>query len=247
MIRTQLSTEELTARWEDRRAVKNLMGKYALSFLVKKEKDIFNSFWCAEKSPRLGTNEGWYIGPEAVTGYYAAIHENALKKLAVLRTALPAQCEGKTDEELYGAGDLEYVALSTPVIEVGADGTAKGMWYCHGSRAELTAAGPVAYWTWRSYAVDFVKENGQWRILNMLVSEDVDHPCGQDWSRPEQPLPVLPEFEALQGLTIPEPTEKTVLRVKYSPERPFTRSPRLPEPYENFPDTFSYGGKEAFQ
>ena len=40
---------------------------------------------------------------------------------------------------------------------------------------------------------------------------------------------------------MPEPTVKAVLMENYYTDRPFTKSPKVPEPYETFADTFSYG------
>ena len=247
MQKLSYTTEELVSRWEDRRAVKNLMGKYGYCFLIKKEYTIFDSFWSKRGDVCLGMNGGWYLGREAVSGYYAAIDSALKAKRDILKGLFPDKVAGKSDEELYGIGDLEYVALSTPVVELGSDGTAKGMWYCHGSCAETGVSGPVAYWTWRSYAVDFVKEDGQWRIWHMLISEDVNCPSGQDWSQPYEGYPELPEFAALKDFTAPEPTVKTVLRELYHPDRPFSRLPEPPAPYEDFALTFSYGytGKEG--
>ncbi len=241
------STEELVSRWEDRRAVKNVMGKFAYSYLIKQEYKIFDSFWSGRDDVCLGTNDGWYLGREAVSGYYAAIDTALKAKRDILKKLFPRMVEGKSDEELYGIGDLEYVALSTPVVELGADGTAKGIWYCHGSCAETDTAGPVAYWTWRCYAVDFVKEGGNWRIWHMLVAEDVKCPAGRDWSGKDTAYPDRPEFEGLREYKLPAPTVPCVLREHYHPDRPFMKLPEPPEPYEKFENTFSYGfgGEEA--
>ena len=38
------SAEELVGRWEERREIKNLMGRYAVSFLLKREKTMFEDF-----------------------------------------------------------------------------------------------------------------------------------------------------------------------------------------------------------
>ena len=38
-----------------------------------------------------------------------------------------------------------------------------------------------------------------------------------------------------------EPDVPCTLREEYSAERPFAPSPRLPEPYTTFAETFSYG------
>jgi hypothetical protein len=45
----------------------------------------------------------------------------------------------------------------------------------------------------------------------------------------------------MKDFKFPEPNVPAVLREAYYPGRPFTESPALPEPYETFAETFSYG------
>lgn len=243
MIKTNYSAEQLVSRWEDRREIKNLMGKYAYCILLKKESEIFDMLWSQEQPDIcLGFNKGYYTGKAAVARYYESIHKNNLLKASVLKKVFPEQLGGKTDEELYGIGDFEYVPLSTPVIELAEDGkTAKGIWYSQGTYADVGTSGPVSYWTWRCYAIDFIKEDGEWRIWHLLSVEDINHPAGQNWTKEPEPYPELPEFAELSAVFIPEPTVPEAVRELYYPGRPFAKQPKLPEPYETFGDTFSYG------
>ncbi len=41
-------------------------------------------------------------------------------------------------------------------------------------------------------------------------------------------------------VTLPAYTEAKTVRAYYTPERPITEAPAIPEPYETFADTFSY-------
>ena len=41
-----LSLEDMVSRWEDRREIQNLMGRYTYALLLKQEKDIYDTFWC---------------------------------------------------------------------------------------------------------------------------------------------------------------------------------------------------------
>ncbi len=64
------TTEQLTQRWEDQRALKNLMGKYANCVILNREQDIFDLFWSREADICLSFNDGGaYVGPEAVSGF----------------------------------------------------------------------------------------------------------------------------------------------------------------------------------
>ena len=47
MKRTNMPLEALVTRWEDRREIQNLMGRYTYALLLKQEKDIFDTYWWA--------------------------------------------------------------------------------------------------------------------------------------------------------------------------------------------------------
>ena len=44
MKRTNMPLEALVTRWEDRREIQNLMGRYTYALLLKQEKDIFDTY-----------------------------------------------------------------------------------------------------------------------------------------------------------------------------------------------------------
>ena len=64
--------EELLGRWEDVREIRNVMGRLSADYVLKRENSMFESYWSAREDVCLGVNEGWYLGPEAVQGYYEA-------------------------------------------------------------------------------------------------------------------------------------------------------------------------------
>jgi hypothetical protein len=243
MDRKGLSTEDLTRKWEYRRELKNLMGKYMFSLMLKNEKNMFDMFWSkTKKDVCLGFNNGWYQGKEAIRGYYDAIHQSTVVKANLMQTLFPEQLGGKTKEEIYGAGPYEAKPVGNVIIAIAEDEkTSKGIWYSRGSFAEITSGGPISYWTWGCYTVDFVLEDEEWKIWHMQYLEDIRHPCGQDWSKPAVGFPELQEFTPIKSIKLPEPNIPMVLREYYYPDRPFTPLPRFPEPYETFTKTFSYG------
>ena len=57
----------------------------------------------------------------------------------------------------------------------------------------------------------------------------------------ENPYPDLPEFSELAQEPSPAPTVAVELAQLYHANRPFVRSPKIPEPYRTFSETFSYG------
>ena len=235
-------TERLVQRWEDQRAIKNLMGKLANLTLLNREGEIFQRFWSEDEGVCLGFNDGYYVGPEAVRGYYEAVVGRNMLVAKTLQAHFPAQLGGKSDEEIYGIGPFKVRPLYNPVIEVASDGkTAKGLWSCQGAYNVVETAGPVAHWTWGYFAVDFIKEADGWKIWHLLYVNDVDCICGQSWGEPARPYRLLPEFAALGEFKYPAYTVSAEVRSLYTPDRPVTLTPEIPVPYETFADTFSYG------
>ncbi len=236
------TVEFLVERWEDQRTIKNLMGKYVNCLLLNRQGEIFSRFWSKRADVCLTFNDGSYVGGEAVSGYFAAIVERNKLSAKLLQQRLPEKLGGKTEEEIYGIGPFHVKPLTAPVIEVAADGeTAKGLWFCLGCDAEVTEAGPVANWTWGYFAGDFVYEDDDWKIWHLQYLNDVDSLCGQSWGRPVTPYPELPEFAPLKDFALPPYTVQREIRALYTPQRPATEVPRIPEPYNTFSETFSYG------
>lgn len=247
MNRSKRSAEELVGIWEERREIKNLMGRYAVSFLLKKEKTMFADFWSSREDVSMGMNNGWYVGREAIAGWFRAIDQATAKKAALLKADLPEKLGDKDDASIYGIGDFDVKPLGTPVIELAEDlKTAKGMWHSQGSKADVTESGPVSYWTFGVFCVDFVCEDGAWKIWHLQYLEDVKCLCGQSWAEAPKPFPELEAYQELKNMKLPEPTVPMALYTPYSPSRPMAKLPRLPEPYGTFGETFSYGyEKEA--
>lgn len=244
----QWTTLDKTRRWEFHRELKNLMGKYMLSLLLNREQDMYDMFWSQEQPEIcLGFNNGWYNGQTAVREYYAAVHASIVDTARFMQKIYPDKLGGKTDAEIFGAGPYNSKPVSNCVIEIAEDEkTAKGMWYSRGSVVRVTESGTVAYWTFGTYAVDFVYERGAWKIWHMMYLEDVNTPAGQSWGKPEQPYPAVPGYENAARLTekIPGPNIPVTLREYYHPNRPFSPLPDFPRPYRTFGETFSYGVRE---
>ncbi len=237
-----MTTELLVERWEDQRTIKNLMGKYVNCLLLNRQGEIFDGFWSERPDVSLTFNDGSYVGRPAVSGYYAAAVERNKLSAKLLKNRLPEKLGGRSEEELYGIGPFQVKPLTAPVIEVAEDGqTAKGLWFSLGCSAEVTSRGPEANWTWGYFAGDFVYEEDDWEIWHLQYLCDVDSLCGQSWGREVIPYPELPEFAALKDFSYPPYTVAENVRALYSADRPLTAAPRIPEPYDTFANTFSYG------
>ncbi|MGI5971453.1 MAG: nuclear transport factor 2 family protein [Oscillospiraceae bacterium] len=238
----KFSAQELLARWEEVREIKNLMGRLSADYLMKKDADIFQKYWSRREDVCLGVNDGWYDGAGAVAAYYDSCYKLIELESSLLQKAFPKELGGLSAQEVYGVGLLNYKPVDTPVIEVADDfQTAKGIWCIRGSHARLTSGGPVAYWEWGWFAVDFIMEDEQWKIWHMQYLVDICRPCGEPWTGSEKVYSERPEFAAIKSFEPAKPNRPCVLHAHFSAYRPYTASPRLPEPYATFADTFSYG------
>ena len=239
-------TEQLVERWEHLRAIKNLMGRMSADYTLKKESQMYEKYWSARDDVSLGVNEGYYVGAAAVAGYYRALGQQIADQSRLIQSIFPAELSGKTEAELQGVGTMDYKPVDTPVIEIAGDGqTAKGIWCLRGSHNQILPSGPVAYWEWGWFAADFILENGEFRLWHLQYLQEVCRPNGAPWYGEEKQYPALEEFAPAANFRFPEPEHPTVLRTRYHAERPFTVSPRVPEPYYTFDETFTYGWKEA--
>lgn len=246
MIDYTLSAEQLVTRWEDRRAVQNLLGIFSQHFLIKQEQRIFSDLWSTGDDVVLGINQGYYVGRDAVAGYFEALYQRDVIANRILRRLFPDKVAGKTQEETQGIGSINYFPLDTPVVEVAADGaTAKGIWALRNTYSAITPRGPEAYWQWGWVAADLRKEDGQWKIWHLLMLDDALTRAGTMPGKPYTPYPELPEFAEMQQWKLPEPTIAAAVREVYTSDRPFTQPPRMPEPYDTFAHTFSYGCEEV--
>ena len=239
----KMTLEQMVTRWEDRREIQNLMGRYTYALLLKQEKEIYDTFWCQKApEPCLGFNEGYYKGREAVKGYYEALHRRNLLRTRLIMEDFPEQTQARTPEELYGCGVLDHKPLGNQVIEIAEDGqTAKGFWYVVGKEDEYGASGPLSYWTFGMFGVDFVWEDGQWRIWHLTYVEDIRTPCGESWAVKPREREPNPHYRPMAEFQLPAPTRPEPVRARYTPARPFTKLLPLPEAYRTFAETFSYG------
>jgi hypothetical protein len=70
-------------------------------------------------------------------------------------------------------GAMDFHILPTGVVEVAEDGlTAKGVWYSPGMIIQGSGSNISGTWIYETYAMDFVKEDGVWRIWHRTLSTD---------------------------------------------------------------------------
>lgn len=133
--------------------------------------------------------------------------------------------------------------LTTPVIEVAEDGeTAKGIWISPGHETFPIVDGelPKPHWSWGRYSVDFVRDNGSWKIWHLHVLTTFRTPYGQDWvdSAVRRPEYLPDEGDAMDGIN--PPTRPVTFNQPYHPEVAPAYQPVPPNPYRTWTDVTSY-------
>lgn len=71
-----------------------------------------------------------------------------------------------------GKGILTLHTLTTDIIEVSDDGlTAHGLWISPGTetRTAMATGQKEAFWIWGLYAVDFIKEDDEWKFWHFRI------------------------------------------------------------------------------
>jgi hypothetical protein len=73
--------------------------------------------------------------------------------------------------------------LATPIVQVAGDGqTAKGTWCSPGYETHRHPDGSLEpVWCWGKYAIDFVKENGEWRFWHFKWFRTFMIPFDKSW------------------------------------------------------------------
>lgn len=176
----KLTAEQMAQKAYDMYQIKNVMGRHAYYHSWSLHPDEIANIWSKRDDISWGNSFGFHYGRDVVYDYYAKPQENY---------------------ELEN-GVLFMHTLTTPLIEVADDGqTAQAMWYTPGF-----GCGPDGGLNWmhERYAVDFIKEDGEWKIWHLFVGTDFSFAFGTKMSDPKPgfggPPPSAGEKEPQEGV-----------------------------------------------
>ena len=163
----------------DQQEIQNLMSWHVMYHCYGLHREEMEEIWVQEPENQatasFGQNQGFYVGYDAIWEAYVEGHDSNWL------TSAKSYCEnngidisGMTDEEIIekygGVGQLLLHVTTTAIIEVAEDGQiAKCFWYSPGMIAET---GQSANTIWEAYGVDFVKENGEWKMWHLHMFTD---------------------------------------------------------------------------
>ncbi len=230
---------EALSRAYDVYQIKNVMGRHAYYHALGTHRAELDEIWSSREDISWGNNQGFWIGRETLYSYYADAKDK--QDEATLRWMAKINPNIDVKPENFQLGALLMHSLTTPLIEIAEDGeTAQGMWY---SLGQVTNAGldgeATGMWMHERYAVDFIRENDQWKIWHFFVGTDLSCEAGKPFSgemRPADPVAADAMREIMEAL--PKPTiAKEVYHCKYG----WHEEPHFPVPYATHTSELSYG------
>jgi hypothetical protein len=243
-LEARLEETELEAtRAADRGAVENVFNRYMHFHNAYEDERIIGELWVKPGTEGIRArynNVGEYTSYESVTAY----HRGRPRPV----------------------GKLLFHYTTTPVVEVSTDGTtAKGIWIMAGLESGLMdpevarnvpayvlSGGDVdgkpvwAHWVWCKYGVDFVKQDGEWRIWHFRCYEVARAPFNRDWISFAEDNQHSHDSQLAwfgdDGVPVFLPTvDGPIVTDKYTPysnDTAQTLDPEPPRAYADFEDTF---------
>ncbi|GAA3757070.1 nuclear transport factor 2 family protein [Salinactinospora qingdaonensis] len=232
---------DIARRADDRGAIENLFNRYMYYHNAFQDERII-PLWVKRGTPGIRaryTNAGVYTDYDSVIRYH----------------------QGRPTP----VGKLILHYTTTPVIEVAADGeTAKGVWIMAGNESGLTdpevaARQPSymfspkevqgkkvwAHWVWCKYAVDFLRQDGEWKIWKFRCYELLRAPFEENWisfaEKNQEAFALDLMYFGDDGEPMFMPPADEPVPSEYHPYSPSTRQTLDPEPplaHATFTDTF---------
>jgi hypothetical protein len=201
----ELKIAELEAkvtRLEDMQAIQKLMGKYVY-WLYTQKYDLIKKYCWAQKAPDISieaSDSGLFKGQEAVMRFFSP--DGVVGALGQVK-----------------GGFTLHIACD-PVIEIAADGqTAKSVWLSPGCATSM--------WIWGVFLVDYIKEEGEWRMWHSNFNPLFRTKYHKGWQ--EEPIG--------GSLRSPLANEPPTRWNPYSKEKTgrelFHHLPDIPEPYDS--------------
>ncbi len=231
-------------RARDVQEVQNVMSRRMWFHSVGQNENEL-ALWSTKHEVRWAQNQGCYVGMKSIAvGYDTINRKNQQAEIERLSKLNPKIAN---DWKSRFVGNTVLHTLNSPLIVIADDlQSAKAVWYTPGAILTTTdGVHPVGFWIWERYGVDLVKEDGQWRFLNIQVNTDFINPMGSAM-QPQGADAAALGVEGVQAngphpaFDVPKPDVQTTLYHEFGATRVPTVTPRLPVPYRTLSETFQY-------
>ena len=139
-----------------------------------------------------------------------------------------------------GEGCFKMHHLCTPVVEVAGDGqTARGMWLSMGmealKREDLGEEypDPLSIWAFGTWCMEFVRENGVWKIWHLQIFDEIQTMYEKSWSESAvDPVPADP--------ALPPVTRVSRRHDPFAPHRAPVLHAEPPVPYSGYAEGMGF-------
>ena len=204
---------KLAQRANDIHELNNLMSMHVWYHAALLNDVDIEKNWSKRSDIVFAQNFGYYIGPKSIKASY-----------------------GKTVTRDSTKGTYMWHPTTSSIIEVAGDRkTAKGVWYTPAGIVGAFKDEPVSFnWMFEKYGVDFVMEDGKWKIWHMHIYTDIAWAIGGKIRSSGGGV----DFTDLSNTAVPDKIEDNYKQL--SPSTEMVMVPRPPEPYETWADTWSY-------
>jgi hypothetical protein len=251
--------EKLAQRALDVQEVQNVWSRHSSYDAAGMNREQIREIW-AQNQPDVAfiQNTEMRIGLDNIVAYYCDMWDETRKtRLQAIRKLFP---EIPDDPKYDLTGWMKMHTNTTPNIQIAGDGqTAKGSWESPGFITELTGDNFMAAWIWERFFVDFIKEDGKWRIWHANLLVQFMTPFEKSWvessmaqvkatagGAPGGAVVDRGGAVGVGGMPAAAAAAKTELRNQsYAVNRLSgllsENIPKQPEPYYTFSETFSYG------
>lgn len=134
--------------------------------------------------------------------------------------------EIKDDRSPRPPGSLVLHMTVNPALEINADGTrAKAVWLSPGITNQRRDGKPVAAWNFGKYDMEYIKQNGEWKILAFRWHQMFLTPYDKGWVEEN----VDPGFSAYSSK--PDRPSAPDFYAPYAPDKDNRFDPPPPAPY----------------
>ncbi|MBE6991869.1 MAG: nuclear transport factor 2 family protein [Ruminococcaceae bacterium] len=235
--------------------IKNVMALHIYYHCYARQIEELEDIWVQKpenkKTASFGQSRGYMLGYDKIMQAYGINNLNNQKK--ALAEAIANDPTIEDCEDNLGLGQSFVHAITTPYIELAGDGqTAQGVWYTPGHTSGSDRHG----YMYEKYFIDFIKEDGEWKIWHLFVGTDFSTPPGEGFGGPtelEREKNPPPPGQGFPGGPPPgggnkEPDPYYFSCDAYTMKFNYCHQKPLPKPYWTFSETRSYGpdGEEGF-
>ncbi len=236
----EFNDDEMIRRVMDKEELKNIIGRRAFYAANDQRDRELAELWVtgrdAGQTACLGANWGYYIGMDAIRRHY--VNDYVQQQYDDLAAIAAKNTNIQVNNLNLGWGCTHFTTATTPLLRIAGDGkTARGLWYCVGQDTRAKADGSAeAWWIYQTMGVDFLHENGQWKIWHLV--ECLDYVCQAGVSFQAGSVDGIPEEQIFVDRFGTPTISMTVHNPRYNWGDNF---PSMPMPYFTFNSENSYG------